>query len=179
MLAEDKSTTDVGRRDIGNLMGENGWKKAEEWARIAGHIAPTLVGGSKKHGGPDLGPTRAKAQWHLLGVDGMGIADSAHGPAFPEGKAPRLTIRMVARIQSFPDEWEFRGGKTVAYRQIGNAFPPPVAQVIGSSIASALNRQRPVVDYPNREPAQMRLLERPKSSPRSASINQSGRKLTK
>ena len=160
-----------------DLMGENGWKKAEEWARHANHIAPPLVGGSKKHGGPDLGPTRAKAQWRSLGVDGMGIADSAPEPAFPEGKAPRLTIRMVARIQSFPDQWEFTGGKTAAYRQIGNAFPPPVAQVVGSSIASALDRKKPPVDYPIREPAQMRLLERAKSTPHRALVKRHPRKL--
>lgn len=159
-----------------DLMGENGWKKAEEWARNANHIAPTLVGGSKKHGGPDLGPTRAKAQWRSLGVDGMGIADSAPEPAFPEEKAPRLTIRMVARIQSFPDHWEFIGGKTAAYRQIGNAFPPLVAQAVGSSIVSALNRKKAVVDYPIREPSQMRLLERAKGSPRSMSEKRPGQK---
>ena len=35
-----------------DLMAENGWEKAKEWAAHAGRIAPTLVGGSKKHGGP-------------------------------------------------------------------------------------------------------------------------------
>jgi hypothetical protein len=34
---------------------------------------------------------------------------------------------MVARLQGFPDTWEFSGGKTAAYRQVGNAFRPPVA----------------------------------------------------
>ena len=37
-----------------------GWRDAEAWAKKANKIAPTIVGGSKKHGGPDLGPTRAK-----------------------------------------------------------------------------------------------------------------------
>ncbi len=39
-------------------------------ARYVQAIAPTLAAASKKHGGPDLGPTRAKKQWELLGVDG-------------------------------------------------------------------------------------------------------------
>lgn len=51
---------------------------------------------------------------------------------------PRLTIRMTARIQGFPDEWQFSGKKTAAYRQIGNAFPPPVARAVGKQIVAAL-----------------------------------------
>lgn len=58
-------------------MAANGWHGVNEWAKRANKIAPTIVGGSKKHGGPDLGPTRAKRQWRELGVDGMGIADEA------------------------------------------------------------------------------------------------------
>jgi DNA (cytosine-5)-methyltransferase 1 len=45
---------------------------------------------------------------------------------------------MAARIQGFPDDWQFAGGKTAAYRQIGNAFPPPVAKVVGLKIKQAL-----------------------------------------
>ena len=43
-----------------DLMAENGWRGVDRWAEQASDIAPTLVGGSKKHGGPDLGPTRAR-----------------------------------------------------------------------------------------------------------------------
>jgi DNA (cytosine-5)-methyltransferase 1 len=121
-----------------DLMAANGWQGAEAWATGANSIAPTLVGGSKLHGGPDLGPTRAKRQWAQLGVDGNGIADLAPDIDFPEGEKPRLTNRMAARIQSFPDDWEFTGGKTAQYRQIGNAFPPVVARALGVSISAAL-----------------------------------------
>jgi DNA (cytosine-5)-methyltransferase 1 len=122
--------------ELHDLMASRGWKGADLWRERANQIAPTLVGGSKKHGGPDLGPTRAKKAWMALSVDGMGIADEAP----PENFAgmPRLTVRMTARLQGFPDDWQFSGKKTAAYRQIGNAFPPPVARAVGEQIGIAL-----------------------------------------
>lgn len=117
-------------------MGANGWRGAAEWARKADRIAPTLVGGSKKHGGPDLGPTRARLAWRELGVNGGSIAEEAPSPDFTG--VPRLTVQMAALIQGFPPEWEFHGRKTVAYRQVGNAFPPPVARAVGEAIARSL-----------------------------------------
>lgn len=41
-------------------MASNGWEGAKEWTESADDIAPTIVGGSKKHGGADLGSTRSK-----------------------------------------------------------------------------------------------------------------------
>lgn len=119
-----------------DLMSQNGWKGAKKWAEGADRIAPTLVGGSKKHGGPDLGPTRAKNAWAELGVDGKGIANEAPEQDF-DGM-PRLTSRMMARIQGFPDTWTFGSKKTIACRMIGNAFPPPVAQAVGIEIRRCL-----------------------------------------
>lgn len=123
-----------------DLMGARGWDHVDAWRQGANSIAPTLVGGSKKHGGPDLGPTRAKKAWAALGVDGMGLWDQAPEADFVG--MPRLTPRMTARIQGFPDAWEFAGRKTAAYRQIGNAFPPPVAAAVAARIFSALSQQR-------------------------------------
>ena len=123
-----------------DLMSENGWTGAKKWASQANKIAPTLVGGSKKHGGPDLGPTRARRAWAELGVDGKGIANEAPARDF-EGM-PRLTSRMMARIQGFPDTWTFGKKKTIACRMIGNAFPPPVAQAVGEKIKECLEWMR-------------------------------------
>lgn len=139
-----------------DLMARNGWSGAHEWAENASGIAPTIVGGSKKHGGADLGPTRAKRAWAQKGVDAMGVADqapSADGPPVIEGSPrPKLTTAMVARIQGWQDadsevnadeddfRWRFHGRKTSVYRQIGNAFPPPVAKALGDSIRNALNK---------------------------------------
>jgi DNA (cytosine-5)-methyltransferase 1 len=123
-----------------DLMGANDWRGADRWAELSNDIAPTIVGGSKKHGGPDLGPTRARAAWASLGVEGRSIADTAPERDFVG--MPRLTARMVARIQGFPDDWQFYGRKTTSYRQIGNAFPPPVAKAVAKNLKIALSVRR-------------------------------------
>ena len=121
-------------------MEANGWLGARAWAARADAIAPTIVGGSKKHGGPDLGPTRARRAWASLGVDGLGVADLAPSQDFVG--MPRLTVSMVARLQVFPKEWQFVGRKTAAYRQVGNAFPPPVAAAVADQIMQCLTTRR-------------------------------------
>jgi DNA (cytosine-5)-methyltransferase 1 len=128
---------------LSDLMAANGWKGAKLWSEAANEIAPTVVGGSHKHGGPDLGPTRARRAWQLLGVDGLGIANEA--PAADFVGMPRLTVRMVARLQGFPDSWQFDGGKTAAYRQVGNAFPPPFAKAVAESLRACLTASRSVL----------------------------------
>jgi DNA (cytosine-5)-methyltransferase 1 len=123
-----------------DLMSANNWRGADAWRDQADEIAPTIVGGSKKHGGPDLGPTRARKAWATLGVNGGSLAEHAPEPDFLG--MPRLTVRMVARLQGFPDSWAFAGKKTAAYRQVGNAFPPPVAQAVADSVRMAITARR-------------------------------------
>ncbi|MET7611371.1 DNA (cytosine-5-)-methyltransferase [Streptomyces seoulensis] len=155
--AEKAPTVGVLLKD---LMGSNGWeqKQVEDWVGKASTIAPTIVGGSKKHGGADLGPTRAKRAWAELGVDAMGVRDTPPEKGWrPADGAPgpKLTTAMVARIQGWDDirpvptdgsveikqfHWEFPGRKTAVYRQIGNAFPPPVAKALGDSIRDAIQQ---------------------------------------
>lgn len=121
-------------------------RKASRAAELGRGVAPTLVGGSKKHGGADLGPTRAKRAWEALGVNGMGVAndpekcDPERDLFRPSG--PMLTVEQAAIIQGFPPDWKFQGKKTAQYRQVGNAFPPPVAEAIGRSIAAVLRPER-------------------------------------
>jgi DNA (cytosine-5)-methyltransferase 1 len=142
------------------LMGSGGWPGAGAWAASAGGVGPTLVGGSRKHGGPDLGPTRARAAWLSLHVDGLGLADAPPGRSDPVGHIPRLTLPMAAVLQGFPADWRFSGRKTAAYRQIGNAFPPPVALAVGTSIRLAIEAARaapPVAPSPAVRPSPARL----------------------
>ena len=49
---------------------------------------------------------------------------------------------MAAALQGFPEDWRISGRKTAGYRQIGNAFPPPVAHAVGVSIRAAIEASR-------------------------------------
>ena len=122
------------------IMASGGWLGADQWRDRASDIAPTVVGGSKKHGGPDLGPTRAKKAWASLGVNGHTLADEVPSSDFVG--MPRLTVPMVALLQGFPPEWKFTGRKTAAYRQVGNAFPPPVAAAVAGQLKKAIAVRR-------------------------------------
>ncbi|MEU7556538.1 DNA (cytosine-5-)-methyltransferase [Streptomyces sp. NPDC044571] len=121
------------------------WKRDAKEAEDRGlTVAPTLVGGSRKHGGADLGPTRAKKAWAALGVNASGVANDEH-EAVPDrdlfrAGGPMLTVDQAAAVQGFRD-WKFVGGKTARYRQVGNAFPPPVAEAVGRAIAAVLRPQ--------------------------------------
>lgn len=150
------------------LMSANGWPYAEEWAVAAHGVAPTIVGGSKKHGGADLGPTRARLAWVALNVDGRTVADEPPAAGDPHFtfKAPRLTVDMVARIQGWrvEDEWRLAGRKTARYRQVGNAFPPPMAEALGGAILAALRHlgsagEGPAMATPLDEPVYRALRE--------------------
>ncbi|MGC0377062.1 DNA cytosine methyltransferase [Streptomyces sp. SAI-229] len=126
----------------GEMVFRKWMQKITEASEAGKTVAPTLVGGSRKHGGADLGPTRAKRAWGELGVDGMGIANDPEN-CDPERdlfrpNGPMLTVAQAAIIQGFPEDWKFQGRKTARYRQVGNAFPPPVAEAVGRAIAAVL-----------------------------------------
>ena len=116
-------------------MAADGWEVPKSWPKGGLAIAPTIVGGSKKHGGADLGPTRSKRAWSRMNVNGVGLANDVPEPGFIG--SPKLTIEQAALLQGFPESWEFQGLKTSSYRQVGNAFPPPVAKAVGCAVASA------------------------------------------
>ncbi|MFP3544390.1 DNA (cytosine-5-)-methyltransferase [Rhizobium sp. SIMBA_035] len=138
------------------LMGENGWTGAAAWAeairsqiverngiKFRGALASTVVG--RKGGARD----KEMARWAKKGIDIRNVGDAAPtqeeadraGPNF----LPSLTLRMRARLQAFPDDWTFIGGKDSAARQIGNAVPPPIGTALGLAIRTALRGN--VLDY--------------------------------
>jgi DNA (cytosine-5)-methyltransferase 1 len=55
-----------------------------------------------------------------------------------------FTVREYARIQTFPDDWQFSGSLTAQYKQIGNAVPVNMAHELGLAIVGFLNNLNPV-----------------------------------
>ncbi|MFE9333755.1 DNA cytosine methyltransferase [Streptomyces sp. NPDC006925] len=140
-------------RALRRSMAMGGWPEADRWAAQAAGVAPTLVGGSDRRGGADLGPTGTKKAWARMGVDGGTVADSVPGPHFhwlPEAGRHgmvRITTAQAALLQGFPPDWTFSGRKTARYRQIGHASPPPVGEALGVAIGAALNASGSVDGY--------------------------------
>ncbi|RST83077.1 hypothetical protein EJC49_23055, partial [Aquibium carbonis] len=102
---------------------------------FANKIGPTVVG--CVDGGRQSFTSHLQIPaWNDLGIDPIGLAEEAPSP---DHKGPiQFTMRMGARLQGFPDDWEFEGAKPSIKRQIANALPPVMARAIGLAIYSAL-----------------------------------------
>lgn len=124
-------------------MASGGWEGADAWRKTACGLAPAIAAGSVKHkGGADYsGGSSARKTWEKIDVSAKSVAD--HVPARGFTGLPRLTLRMCAQIQGFPDGWEFIGDKISQCRQIGNALPPPLAHAVAQAVAHALRPGRP------------------------------------
>ncbi|MGW6944135.1 DNA cytosine methyltransferase [Streptomyces xanthophaeus] len=140
-------------------MHARGWAHADTWRDHARRVAPTIVGGSDRRGGADLGLSGSKAIWRTIGINGGTVANadaqedlkaqdkpSVHWDLSGKGwglgaepqDMPALTVAQAALVQGFPGTWRIHGLKTHAYRQVGHAVPPPLAAAVGRRIARAL-----------------------------------------
>lgn len=78
-----------------------------------------------------------------------GVPGGENTVVFPDGSHRYYTLRECARIQSFPDKYNFAGSRTSITKQIGNAVPPTLAKVIAESVRGALTHK----SVPVRQPA--------------------------
>ena len=78
-------------------------------------------------------PSRTVTCRNLAGATG-----DMHRLVLDDGRRRRLTVREGARLQSFPDWFEFKGSETSAFNQVGNAVPPMLAYAIANSFKDYL-----------------------------------------
>ncbi|MCK1225923.1 DNA (cytosine-5-)-methyltransferase [Streptococcus uberis] len=109
------------------------------WINLPEEIAKSYMGASWFSGGGKRGMAR-RLSWNepsltLTTSPSQKQTERCH----PDETRP-FTVREYARIQSFPDDWEFVGGVGSQYKQIGNAVPVNLAKDIGKSIVFYLNQ---------------------------------------
>lgn len=109
------------------------------WVNLPEEVAKDYLGASWHSGGGKRGMAR-RLSWDepsltLTTSPNQKQTERCH----PDETRP-FTVREYARIQNFPDEWNFSGSISSQYKQIGNAVPVGLSKAIGLSIASYLNQ---------------------------------------
>lgn len=119
--------------DVMKLVPQGGY-----WRDLPLEIQQEYMGGSFYLGGGKTGLARrlsmSSPSLTLVCAAAMKQTERCH----PLDTRP-LTVRESARIQTFPDDWEFAGSKVQQYKQIGNAVPVNLALAVGRKVVELLN----------------------------------------
>ena len=127
------ATYNESKKTIMDLIPPGGY-----WRNLPIDLQKQYMGGSFHLGGGKTGIAR-RISWDepsltLTCAPAMKQTERCH----PEETRP-FTVREYARIQTFPDDWEFQGGTISQYKQIGNAVPVNLAREMGYAIVKFLN----------------------------------------
>jgi DNA (cytosine-5)-methyltransferase 1 len=122
------------KKNILDLVPQKGY-----WRDLPIDLQKEYMGGSFYLGGGKTGMAR-RISWNepcltLMCSPSQNQTERCH----PEETRP-FTVREYARIQTFPDNWEFQGSMAQQYKQIGNAVPVNLGREIGYSIVKFLNQ---------------------------------------
>ena len=131
------------KREIMEHVPEGGY-----WRDLPDELQREYMKGSYFLGGGKTGIAR-RLSWDepsltLVCSPAQGQTERCH----PEETRP-LTTREYARIQTFPDTWEFCGPRNSIYKQIGNAVPVNLGHAMGLSLVKLLNAIENI-DYNNK-----------------------------
>ncbi len=109
------------------------------WRDLPEEIAKEYMGKSYYSGGGRTGMARRISWDEQCLTLTCSPAQKQTERCHPDETRP-FTVREYARIQSFPDDWEFTGSMGQQYKQIGNAVPVELAKAVGLSIIDLLNK---------------------------------------
>lgn len=121
------------KRKVMELVPEGG-----DWRNLPEQIQKEYMGGSFYLGGGKTGMARRLSMDEPSLTLTCAPAQKQTERCHPTETRP-LTVREYARIQTFPDEWEFKGNMTAQYKQIGNAVPVNLAWAVGRSVMRLMN----------------------------------------
>lgn len=120
--------------DVLDLVPQKGY-----WRDLPLDIQKSYMGGSFFLGGGKTGMARRIGWDEPCLTLTCSPAQKQTERCHPEETRP-FTVREYARIQTFPDDWEFSGSLAQQYKQIGNAVPVNLGKEIGYSIIKFLNQ---------------------------------------
>lgn len=109
------------------------------WRDLPDEIAKEYMGASYYLGGGKTGMAR-RLSWDEPGLTVLCSPSQKQTERCHPDEIRPFSVRENARIQSFPDDWEFVGSVSAKYKQIGNAVPVNFAEAIGKSIIDILNK---------------------------------------
>jgi DNA (cytosine-5)-methyltransferase 1 len=96
--------------------------------------------GAKSYAGHTGSPLDEPAK--TLKAGDHGVPGGENMLVRPDGSMRYFTVREAARLQTFPDDYEFSGAWSEAMRQLGNAVPVKLAQAVASSVAAAIKGRK-------------------------------------
>lgn len=121
------------KKEVLDLVPQKGY-----WRDLPLEIQKEFMGGSFYLGGGKTGMARRIGWDEPCLTLTCSPAQKQTERCHPEETRP-FTIREYARIQTFPDDWEFAGSVSQQYKQIGNAVPVNLGREVGYSIVKFLN----------------------------------------
>jgi DNA (cytosine-5)-methyltransferase 1 len=107
------------------------------WRHLPKKIAKEYMGGSYYLGGGKTGMAR-RLSWDEPGLTVLCSPSQKQTERCHPDETRPFSVRENARIQCFPDDWEFCGSISQQYKQIGNAVPVKLAEAIGLQIKKYL-----------------------------------------
>ena len=123
-----------GKREVMEMVPEGG-----DWRNLPEEVQKRYMGASFYLGGGKTGMARRLAMDEPSLTLTCAPAQKQTERCHPTETRP-LTVREYARIQTFPDKWEFAGTLSAQYKQIGNAVPVNLAWAVGRSLMRLMNQ---------------------------------------